>query len=231
MAGFSSPGAGVDLLAPGYNILSAHLDGSLAVMSGTSQAAPFVAGAAVLALQAHPSWTPAQVRDFLVQQATPDAITGLPSGTPNRLLYTGWSRDATAPAPGTGAPSAPNTPPAGGMPTPAPSSSARPPATFTVSPAPRLAVLPVVPGGQQRPLQRHQRRHPRRLHAHQGGPGQEGQGAHHRHPPGLHHPGGNQCAECHHPALNAPPAAPAAPGTVGAAWHPDRRGSSGVADG
>ena len=42
MAGFSSHGAGVDLLAPGYNILSAHLDGSLAVMSGTSQAAAVV---------------------------------------------------------------------------------------------------------------------------------------------------------------------------------------------
>ena len=132
MAGFSSHGAGVDLLAPGYNILSAHLDGSLAVMSGTSQAAPFVAGAAVLALRAHPSWTPAQVRDFLVQ-ATPDAITGLPSGTPNRLLYTGWSRDATAPAPGTGAPSAPNTPPAGGMPTQRP---ARAPGPRRRSPSP-----------------------------------------------------------------------------------------------
>ena len=76
-AGFSSEGptTGTHLLkpdmgAPGVEILGARAgarDSDLYVpMSGTSMATPLVAGAAALLEQAHPDWTPAQVKARLV---------------------------------------------------------------------------------------------------------------------------------------------------------------------
>jgi hypothetical protein len=49
-------------------------------------AAPHVAGAAALVLDAYPSDTPAQVRDYLVAKATTGKVTGR-KGSPDRLLY------------------------------------------------------------------------------------------------------------------------------------------------
>ena len=51
---------------------------------------PHVAGAAALVLGAHPDWTPAQVRDELVAQATPDAVSSAGRGSPDKLLFTGF---------------------------------------------------------------------------------------------------------------------------------------------
>ncbi|MGW2768824.1 S8 family serine peptidase [Streptomyces sp. NPDC001275] len=67
-----------DIAAPGGYILSAvppKLDW-YGVNSGTSMAAPHVAGVVALLLQAHPGLTPDQVRTALQNTATPLAMTG-----------------------------------------------------------------------------------------------------------------------------------------------------------
>ncbi|TDC51735.1 peptidase S8 [Jiangella ureilytica] len=62
-----------DLGAPGGLIRSTYPleDDGYAVISGTSMASPHVAGAVALLLQAHPSLTPAEVRDVLQNSADP----------------------------------------------------------------------------------------------------------------------------------------------------------------
>ncbi|SCL16187.1 Serine protease, subtilisin family [Micromonospora rhizosphaerae] len=88
-ASFSNYGTCVDILAPGVNITSAWYTSNSATntISGTSMATPHVAGAAALVLSANPSWSPQQVRDSLVNNATPNVVTNVGTGTPNRLLY------------------------------------------------------------------------------------------------------------------------------------------------
>ena len=66
-----------DVAAPGINILSSVPDSSSnepndwAVFDGTSMSTPVVAGAAALLLQAHPDWTPADVKESLMATAHP----------------------------------------------------------------------------------------------------------------------------------------------------------------
>jgi subtilisin family serine protease len=91
-ASFSNYGRCVDVFAPGQQITSASYqsDTATAVMSGTSMASPHVAGAAALVLGANPKLTPKQVRDALVNNATADKVISAGSGSPNKLLYTGF---------------------------------------------------------------------------------------------------------------------------------------------
>jgi subtilisin family serine protease len=95
-ASFSNYGTCVDLFAPGVRITSASYksNSATASMSGTSMASPHVAGAAALVLGADPAATPAQVRDTLVGKATADKVYARGTGSPNKLLYTGWLNEA-----------------------------------------------------------------------------------------------------------------------------------------
>ncbi|TDB80864.1 S8 family peptidase [Micromonospora sp. KC721] len=88
-ASFSNYGTCVDIFAPGANIVSAYRtsDTATSSLSGTSMAAPHVAGAAALVLSANPSYTPAQVGSFLTSNATTGVVTNPGSGSPNRLLF------------------------------------------------------------------------------------------------------------------------------------------------
>ncbi|WP_327414087.1 S8 family peptidase [Streptomyces sp. NBC_01233] len=88
-APFSSHGPCVDLSAPGVGVTSAWKDSATATAraSGTSMAAPHVAGVAALVLARGSARTPAQVTEALLHSAVPDRITALPAGTPNLLLH------------------------------------------------------------------------------------------------------------------------------------------------
>jgi subtilisin family serine protease len=88
-ASFSNFGSVVDIFAPGQAILSAWRTSNTAAatLSGTSMAAPHVAGVAARFLQSSPASSPAAVRNALVNQATLNRLTGLPTGTANRLLF------------------------------------------------------------------------------------------------------------------------------------------------
>ncbi|GAA4593711.1 subtilisin family serine protease [Actinoplanes octamycinicus] len=99
-ASFSNYGTCVDIFAPGVNIKSAGKgsNSATATMSGTSMASPHVAGAAVLVLGAHPEWTPQQVRDDLVEHAGAGLVRNPGTGSPNKVLYTGYLADNGAAA-------------------------------------------------------------------------------------------------------------------------------------
>lgn len=88
---FSNFGSVVDIFAPGSSIRSAWLtsDTATATLSGTSMAAPHVAGVAARVLQNNPGFSPASVRNAIVNAATLNRLSGIPSGTANRLLF--WS--------------------------------------------------------------------------------------------------------------------------------------------
>lgn len=87
-ASFSNWGSCLDIFAPGVSITSAWVssDSATNTISGTSMAAPHVAGAALLILSANPSFSPAQVRDQMVNDST-TGVVGNPTGSPNRLLF------------------------------------------------------------------------------------------------------------------------------------------------
>lgn len=86
-ASFSNIGTCVDVFAPGQEIISARRGGGSTALSGTSMASPHVAGVAALCLERHPGLRPDRVNGCIVDNTTPDRLTGVGAGSPNRLLY------------------------------------------------------------------------------------------------------------------------------------------------
>jgi subtilisin family serine protease len=90
-ASFTNFGECVDIFAPGVGITSAWIDATDAenTISGTSMAAPHVAGVAALFLEANPGATPDEVATALTGGALADVVTE-PNGSPNLLLNTAF---------------------------------------------------------------------------------------------------------------------------------------------
>ncbi|RZI83783.1 MAG: peptidase S8 and S53 subtilisin kexin sedolisin, partial [Microbacterium sp.] len=86
-----------DVAAPGVSISSAGVGtgNGAAIISGTSMAAPHVAGVAALTVQSHPSWTAPQVAAAIVSTADPEKVAG------QRLTLGGVGLVDTAQAVGT----------------------------------------------------------------------------------------------------------------------------------
>ncbi|MFD7654788.1 S8 family serine peptidase [Actinosynnema sp. NPDC059797] len=87
---FSNYGTCTDIFAPGTGITSTWHTGNTNTISGTSMASPHVAGAAALYLSANASATPAQVVEALTDNATAGVVKNAGSGSPDKLLYTGF---------------------------------------------------------------------------------------------------------------------------------------------
>jgi type VII secretion-associated serine protease mycosin len=73
---FSNYGEVIDIAAPGVNIYSTYLNNEYRTKSGTSMAAPLVAGLAALIWQQHPTYTPDQVANAILHNATDLGDTG-----------------------------------------------------------------------------------------------------------------------------------------------------------
>jgi aqualysin 1 len=87
-ASFSNFGSCVDIFAPGVSILSASHDGDRrsSTKSGTSMAAPHVAGVAAIAIERLGSASAREIEQYILDTATPGVVVNHASPT-NLLVY------------------------------------------------------------------------------------------------------------------------------------------------
>jgi subtilisin family serine protease len=124
-ATYSNFGACLDLFAPGSGITSAWHTSNTATntISGTSMAAPHVAGLAARYLSVATTAVPSQVMDAVKNSSTPNVVTSAGTLSPNRLAYgdpaaipetpplmTPNNPDASTGPPGSGTSQAPTVP-------------------------------------------------------------------------------------------------------------------------
>ena len=76
-ASFSNFGSGVDVWAPGFNVLSTFKDGGTRFLSGTSMSTPHVSGLVAYLLGLDSSLSPAQVEATIKNKALPDVLFGV----------------------------------------------------------------------------------------------------------------------------------------------------------
>jgi subtilisin family serine protease len=90
-ASFSNYGSVVDIFAPGQNILSSWIGSTTATntISGTSMATPHITGLGAYLLALLGSKTPAQLCAYIASTAQSGKLTGIPSGTVNKLAFNG----------------------------------------------------------------------------------------------------------------------------------------------
>ncbi|GJC92040.1 alkaline proteinase [Colletotrichum higginsianum] len=89
---YSNYGDAVDILAPGSNVLSTYIGSNTATFAdtGTSMAAPHVAGLAVYLIALEGSFdTPAALKARILALGTKGAVTTLRAGTPNLIAFNG----------------------------------------------------------------------------------------------------------------------------------------------
>lgn len=86
-ATYSNYGRCVGIYAPGTAIRSAWLADGINDLSGTSMAAPHVAGVAALYKQTYGDTDTATLQNWLKSKATRNALKGLGAGSPNLLLF------------------------------------------------------------------------------------------------------------------------------------------------
>lgn len=86
---FSNWGKCVDLYAPGESIMSTWLDHGAFSGSGTSMAAPHVAGVATKIWSKHPEMSVGKLKESLLRLAVNDIIQDSTKdlGTPNKMLF------------------------------------------------------------------------------------------------------------------------------------------------
>jgi len=104
---FSNWGSCLDLFAPGSGIVSTWPGGGSNTMSGTSMAAPHVAGVVAAIWSNDPSMSRAQVSSLVTGSTTLDRLSGIGIGSPNRLLMVGGQFPSPTIAPTPGPTSAP----------------------------------------------------------------------------------------------------------------------------
>ncbi|MEB3222899.1 MAG: S8 family serine peptidase [Candidatus Sericytochromatia bacterium] len=151
-ASFSNHGDWVGIAAPGLGIHQTHLRNGYASLSGTSMAAPHVAGAAALVLAAHPAWKADAVRDALLR--TGDPVRGFELNPALRRLNVAQAL-AYVPSAATPVPSAAPTTRASAAPLPDPATKAIPvpsPTAITPPSSPGPSASTVVPPASPSPV-------------------------------------------------------------------------------
>jgi subtilisin family serine protease len=140
LSSFSNYGNGVDVAAPGRNILSTTPNNNYSTFSGTSMATPHVAGMATLLWGAAPSKTMSQIRSAILSSS--DVLPSLNGKVANsgrvnlKAAYDVVTSDSPTPSPT-------STPTVGPSPTPTPTSTPTVEPSPTPSPSPTATPTPV----------------------------------------------------------------------------------------
>lgn len=102
-ASYANVGTCVDIFAPGSSVLSTYnsSDTATATLSGTSMAAPHVAGIVATYLEGNATASATAVGTALVNNATLNKVVSPGTGSPNRLVYSGFIGTPGPPPPNT----------------------------------------------------------------------------------------------------------------------------------